>query len=139
MSRPASLPPQRPFIGKNNKAGSKKIELNLDQAEERQYGSHRLTADIHLETLGRLRRELRDAEERGLKKAHKIRREINATLEAGLYTQGTFCPSCGLHLHRCKCPSLRKITLRTKKKIEAKAQREAAVTAIIHDILNRKR
>lgn len=123
MSRPASIRPQRPFVGKARKVGSKKLEIDWEAVEES--WNHRFNIQLNNRALKRLRVELIDAEARGLSKAKKIRREINSLLEQNLALGCTWCRGCLNYLHNCKCPPLERgihhNTIRARKRKEERA------------------
>jgi hypothetical protein len=135
MSRPASVKStSSPFVRRTDKGGSKPIELDYDRLDRSE--NHNFNSQLNLIELQNLRRELNAAEARGAhSKVKKLRREINRQLEQGLYIQGTFCGTCANVLHRCRCKGLDKIITPSRKKRIEKAQKEAAATAIVHDIL----
>src|SRR4051812_11652482 len=120
MTRPASLRPQRAFIGKNKKVGSKKLEIDFEKIDDSY--NHRLNNDLNFETLSHLRQELIYAETNGRdSKAKKIRRQINQLLEEGLALQATWCGTCKQVLHRCRCKSLDQATLGRREAAKKKA------------------
>lgn len=135
MSRPADLrSTASPFVRRTDKGGSKPLGLDFDHLDPS--NNHRFESQLNVQSLAQLRTELRLAEERrALSKAKKVRRQINQQLEQGLLIQATWCGGCGNYLHRCRCKGLDQIITPNKKKRLEKAQREAAATAIVHDIL----
>jgi len=103
MTRPASLRPQKAFIGKNKKAGSKPLEIDWDRIDDSY--NHRANDQLNRLELKTLRQDLIDAEARGAySKVRKIRRAISHLLEANLAISATWCNTCLNYLHRCKCP-----------------------------------
>lgn len=100
MGRRPILPPIRGAL-----AGGKKVTIDFEKAEPHLTPYHNWTREELLNSLRRLRQELMDAEARDLyNKAKKIRREINAVMEAELALPRTWCPTCLNVLHRCRCP-----------------------------------
>jgi hypothetical protein len=123
--RPASIRPQRPFIGKAKKVGGKKLEIDWERIEESY--NHKLNMQINNNSLAQLRQERIEAEEAGRPKAKKIRREINHLLEANLALHATWCYGCLNYLHNCKCEKVeeRRKKDRERKRLARKNDREA--------------
>ena len=103
MSRPASLrSTSSPFVRRKEKAGSKKLGIDMEKIDLSY--NHRERAEENIDALRNLRLALIEAERDGrYAKAKKLRREINAHLEEGLYLNHSFCGSCLNVLHRCRC------------------------------------
>ena len=125
MTRPASVKSTAsPFVKRIDRSGKK---LGLDWEVVEPSYNHRANDRYNLEDLGRLRRELREAEEQGRDSAaKKIRRELNKQLEQGLALHATWCGGCGNYLHRCKCrkmPEVSKSTEYRRRKKEAEARK----------------
>ena len=122
--RPASIRPQRPFVGKAKKPGGKKLEIDWERIEESY--NHRLNMKLNNSQLAQLRQELIEAETAGRPKARKIRREINQLLEANLALHTTWCYGCLNYLHNCKCEKTeeRRKKDRDRKRIVRREARE---------------
>ena len=116
MSRPASLRPQRPFVGKAKKAGGKKLEIDWERIDDSY--NHKLNMEVNNRQLAQLRLELQEAEALHRPKARKIRREINSLLEQNLAIHATWCNGCMNYLHNCKCEGIEKEEARRKRKNE---------------------
>lgn len=136
MSRPASLRPQRAFVGKNKKVGSQKLGIDWEKVQPSY--NHRFENDMNLNTLQRLRRDLWEAEEVNgpqSSKARKIRRLINQELEQGLAIQTTWCGSCKQVLHRCRCKSRAQVLQPRKKSREKQEWVQRTADDIVRRIM----
>jgi hypothetical protein len=126
-TRPASVKPQgSPFVKQKKKSGSKKLGLNWDKVEESY--NHRLNIEITQRQLALLRSELIEAEAKGMRKANRLRREINALTEQMLALQSTWCQGCMNYAHRCKCDGIikRKSIRQRERRKEAREERQIA-------------
>lgn len=124
-TRPASVKPQgSPFVKQKKKSGSKKIGLNWDKVEESY--NHKFNIEVTQRQLALLRQELIDAEANGMRKANRLRREINALTEQMLALQTTWCQGCMNYAHRCRCEGIvTKNALRKRqKRKEAREERQ---------------
>lgn len=92
---------------RKKRADGKKVGINWDMADKSLSGRHRTDEMANANIMNVAQELLQDAIREGRdSSAKKLRRAINAALEARLAIRSSWCPSCLQYLSDCTCPKV---------------------------------